>query len=247
MRWLVWLVAIAGCGRLGFDYGEARDSAGGGDDAASAYDRSWAAPAGGTYAAVFAVAAASDNPAANVHFTKDQTTPTISSPAGVGVADVGPFTSGVPVQFFAESATGNEPVNSETYIVDASKQTATGYTVTGLDLTNGSPVAVVSPGATITGSASIHDWANNTCPGCILLVVYAIESTAQGCFMQHQPGAWPGGTATWPITFTAPLVPGTYGVFGSIQEQVNCANAMSVFNVNPMSGEPHRLGIVVVR
>lgn len=205
-------------------------------------DRSWAIPDTGSYAESFTPEIVSDNAAATIFYTNDGTTPTTSSPSSTGLVPSVTFTSGTPVQFFAKSSAGTQSVQSQTYTIDASLQVNRGFVPTQSDLGSGSPLAIVAPGAPISGTIHLHEWGD--CPQCIVQVVSAIEGTAVACLTNHISGVYPGMTETATLSLTAPTTPGTYFVYASVFEQLNCASALALYTAT----FPRRLiGVIIVK
>jgi hypothetical protein len=226
------------------------DGDGGVDDGGCAIPapRSWAIPNAGAYPAPFPIRIGSDDASATIYYTTDGTMPSAASASASGTTSDIPFTAGTPVQFYAASGCAIEmPTHDAVYEIAPTRQTETRFMARELSLAGASPVAVVSPGAAITGQGTFQYWTRTGAPGNIIQVVYGVESTPMGCAASSVPGVWPGVTTTAMLSLTAPSAPGTYFVYGFATGQFGCdAAAFAEYTANAVAGG-QQLGVIVVR
>lgn len=183
--------------------------------------------------------------ASTIRYTLDGSTPGPTSPSKASPADLFISTSGTTLKWYADNGAKEPTVHSFTANILTSGQTSYGFIVEKANLGGKGPVIVVSPGATVTGSASYAAWNSSGCPACRMQLVYGIGTTSAGCLYDWSPGAWPGATASASISVKAPSTPGTYSLDVTYTLQVSCADGMAS---NPLGVRPTAgVATIVVR
>jgi hypothetical protein len=167
-------------------------------------------------------------------YTTDGSTPGTGSPHASSPVTFPIGSSGV-IQWFADTG-APEAVHSAGVTIDTRLQTYYGFLVDVPNLGPDGPVAVVAPGATVSGTANWQAWTGPTCPGCRYQLIYGIENAEKGCFWDGTVGAWPGKSQTaGSFSVTAPSAPGTYRVNVTYTLQNDCATGMGT---NPFGSRP---------
>jgi hypothetical protein len=180
-----------------------------------------------------------------IRFTTDGSTPSSSSTSKASPADLG-IIGDASLHWYADTGVREATTHSFDAIVDTGLQSYYGYLVDAVKLNGKGPVAVVSPGATVSGTANIQIWSAPGCPGCRLQLLYGVESSPTACFYDYSPGAYPGhsGTAV-AFTVTAPSTAGTYRVDVTYQAELSCADALAKNGLNARPTEI--VGWIVVK
>ena len=164
---------------------------------------------------------------ATIVYTTDGSTPGAGSPRGASPVRLLLDTDGTQLRWYADNGVA-EPAHAANVQIDARLQTYYGYLVDVADLGGGGPVAVVSPGATVSGTANWQGWTSPACPSCRYQVIYGVGATSMGCLYDGAVGAWPGSSGLGAaFTVTAPSVAGLYKVNVTYDLQLSCANAVA--------------------
>ncbi len=181
---------------------------------------------------------------ATIRYTVDGSAPGPTSPSKPSPAELFISSSGTVIKWYADNG-AKEGTHSFTATIDTSGQGLYGYIVEKTNLGGRGPTIVVSPGATVTGSANYQAWNNSGCPMCRFQIVYGIDTTSAGCLYDYSPNVWPGVSGSGSISVKAPTVPGVYPLNVSYTLQTSCANGMAT---NPIGARPTaRIGTIVVR
>ncbi len=170
-----------------------------------------------------------------IFYTTDGSAPGPSSPHKPSPMTLGVSTSGMTLRWYADDGIP-EGARSATIAIDARLQTYYGYLVDVADLGGGSPIAVVSPGATVNGTANWQAWTMPLCATCRYQLVYGVDDVSAGCLYDGAVGAWPGTSRlSAPFTMTAPATTGVHKVNVTYALQLSCATAMSQ---SPLGARP---------
>ncbi len=211
--------------------------------------KSWLAPmtyptAWGAFARAQKWTVASEA-ASTIHYTLDGSTPTTKSKSGASPLTFNVPTDGTIIKWFSDTGAA-EGVQQFTVQISASLQSGYGWILEDVKLDGVSPVAVVSPGASVSGSATYQAFVGTGCPGCRQQLVYGINNTPSGCIYDWSPNVWPGANGSGPIHITAPSTPGTYKVNVAWALQLSCSDAMSA--ANPLGVKPTgQIGLIIVK
>ena len=180
-----------------------------------------------------------------LRYTTDGSSPTTTSAGGASPVTLFMATSGTDLKWISDDG-AKEAEQTFHVVIDTTLQPKYGYVVEDLTLDGTSPVVVVSPGASLAGSAKYQAWVSTGCPGCRQQIVYGIGSTPAGCLYDYSPGVWPGVGGTGAIALTAPSTAGTYKVRVAFALQLSCSDALTT--ANPLGVEPTtEVGIIVVK
>lgn len=151
---------------------------------------------------------------------------------------------GTEILFHAEYGPGGpgpEPTRSFVVQTDLAARRGHGALFHNFRLGDAGPIAIVAPGATVTGTVDWQSWnapADGYCPACILVVGVSLEGTQGQCQPGHGRAVYPGRSGTIALTFTAPTTPGRYIVRGGGALAFSCPAGFP-------NGEP--LGVIEVR
>lgn len=172
---------------------------------------------------------------ATIFYTLDGSTPDGSSASKPAPMDLFLSTSGTVIKWYADDGAKEPTIHSFTANIDTAGQSSYGFIVDKVNLSGKGPVVVVSPGATISGSADYQAWNSSGCPMCRFQLVYGIGTTSEGCLYDWSPGAWSGASGSGTISVKAPSSAGTYKLNVSYTLQTSCANGMAT---NPIGSRP---------
>ncbi|MBL8721020.1 MAG: hypothetical protein JNL79_33860 [Myxococcales bacterium] len=162
---------------------------------------------------------------AKIFFTTDGSAPSGTSSSKSNPADI--FLPGTgSLRWFADTG-AKEATHTQGVTVDAGEQSRYAFIVEKVSLNSAGPVVVVSPGATVSGTANVQAWNNPGCPSCRMQVLVGVGSPT-ACAYDWSPGAWPGATTTG-ATFSvkAPSSAGVHRITASFQLETGCANGIA--------------------
>lgn len=181
---------------------------------------------------------------ATIRYTLDGSTPGPTSPSRPSPAQLSIAASGTVLKWYADNG-AREGVQSFTANISSTGQSTYGFVVERTSLGGRGPTIVVTPGATVTGTASYQAWNSTSCPMCRHQLVYGIGSTSAGCLYDWSPGSYPGASGSGAISVRAPSAPGVYPLNVSYTLQTSCAGGMGT---NPLGVRPTaRIATIVVR
>ncbi len=172
---------------------------------------------------------------ATIFYTLDGTVPgvsgsTVTAAAPTTLAPL-PGPSPVTIRWVAQFAGGGtETIVHEVQVgVSSGYASSLGQLTEFLDMNGEGPVAVVSPGALVTGSARLQTWRSDVegyCPGCVLVPDLGCDGVGQiMCYGPYGGGTYPGTTGTYGFSFNAPAIPGRYYIRSGIGLVYDCSMA----------------------
>lgn len=190
------------------------------------------------------VAIGSEAPSTIV-YTTDGSTPGAGSPSQPSPLTL-PIVNGTALKWFADTGIAETPAHSAAIRVDTRLQTYYAFVVENADLGGAGPVVVVSPGATVSGTASFQGWNAPACPGCRYQLIYGVDTTSIGCFYDGAVGVYPGKSVSGgAFSVKAPSTQGAHRLNVTYDLQLSCAGALAQ---NSLGVRPTQtIGWIVVR